>query len=79
MRKPKTIGVSLSAHAWLADEACARGESVPATVDRLIREVERWRFAEAARLGYVRLRQGPEAWAAFWAEVAALDGDAPEE
>ena len=70
----RTIRVRPAAYAWLTEEARTRGESMPDVVDRLIRDLERWRFAAAAQAGYARLRHDPAGWADYRAEVAALDG-----
>jgi hypothetical protein len=68
-----TIRVKTTTHQTLRERAGERGESLSDTVDQLVEEDRRRRMFEAAARSWEKLRQDPEAWAEWQAEVALWD------
>lgn len=72
MSKP-TVRISPAAHARLKSLADKSGESMQAVVERAIAEEERRRFFAEVDEAYARLRDDPDAWQEYRAEMDAWD------
>ena len=65
-----TIRVKTTTHQTLRERAKERGESLSDTVDQLVEDDRRRRMFDAADASWAALRDDPQAWAEWQAELA---------
>ncbi|MBA3414869.1 MAG: toxin-antitoxin system protein [Chloroflexia bacterium] len=68
-----TVRVKTKTHQALRERAKERGESLTDTLDHLVEEDRRQRMIEGAQKAWAALREDPEAWAEWQAEMALWD------
>jgi hypothetical protein len=65
-----TVRVKTTTHNALRERAKERGESLTDTLDQLVEEDRRRRLIDGAVRSWNALREDPEAWAEWQAELA---------